>query len=675
MESQDPISNQNQEQNPDNVTTNTPASSESENSQSTQKLSAADIVLQKLAALKQEPLEKIISEVSSESMAQPAQELLLDSDDDDADSNEEVHVMNADYAEMSKEQLIDAMVSLVNNEEVLSYRDDVENVKACFYKKHKAEVAEIRAKFVEDGNEEKDFKAPVDPLEEKLKELYNLYREKRNKFNELIELQKVENLKQKYAIVDKIEKLINSQETLNQTFEEFKNLQKQWREIGLVPQADAKKLWESYNYQVERFYDFVKINKELRDLDLKRNTDQKIKLCEKAEELLLEPKVVKAFKELQKLHDQWREIGPVVATQKEELWERFKQATTKINKRHQEYHENIKKEQESNYKAKNLICEKAEEIIAPDYKTRKEWETKSTEILELQKIWKLIGFAPKKYNNKVYERFRNACDKFFEKKRDFYAQNKEEADNNLQLKEDLCIQAEALKDSTEWKKTTEILKNLQAKWKTIGAVPRKNSEEIWQRFRAACNAFFDNKQQFFANKDKEQDENLKLKEQLIKEVENFQFSDNDEANISALKELQKRWSSIGQVPRANKDSVQDRFRKAIDAQFNKINIDETKRNEVRVKNLIESVKNSPQAYEKLRAEKERIKNRLESLRQQLILSENNLGFFAKSKNADNMIEGFKKKLEKSKNEVAALNNLVSMLNRAINDIARKDGKK
>lgn len=675
MESQDPISIQNQEQTPDNVTTNTPASSESENSQNTQKLSAADIILQRLAARKQESLQNIISEVSSENVAQPSQELPLDEGDDTDENAEDEHAVNANYAEMSKEQLIESLESLVNRDDVQDCRNDVESIKTLFYKKHRAEIDELKQKFVEAGNNEADFKTEDDPNEEKFKELYSLYREKRNKFNELVELQKAENLKLKYEIVSKIENLVNSQETLNQTFEEFKNLQKQWREIGLVPQAETKKLWESYNYQVERFYDFVKINKELRDLDLKKNTDLKILLCEKAEELLLETKVVKAFKELQKLHDQWREVGPVIAAQKDELWERFKQATTKINKRHQDYYENIKKEQESNYKAKNLICEKAEEIIAPDYNSHKEWEAKSKEILELQQIWKLIGFAPKKYNTKVYERFRQACDKFFEKKRDFYIQNKEEVDNNLQLKEDLCVQAEGLKDSTDWKKTTDILKNLQAKWKTIGAVPRKNSEEIWQRFRAACNAFFDNKQKYFANKDKEQDENLKLKEQIISEVENFKFSDNDEANIAALKDLQKRYSAIGQVPRAQKDSILDRFRKAIDAQFNKINIDETKRNEVRVKNLIDSVKNNPQAYEKLRAEKERIKNRLESLRQQLILSENNLGFFAKSKNADNMIEGFKKKLEKSKSEVAALNNLVSMLNKAMNEIARKDGKK
>ncbi len=636
------------------------------------KLSAAELVLQKLSERKNKSLENIANEVSSNSVPGSQIDELQEEEEDSLTQERQ----NEDLENLSKAQLVDALFAIVNRSDTpQDCRAEIEDIKTCFYKKHRAELDEQKQKFIEQGNEEKDFKAQEDPLEGKFKEYYNLYREKRNIYNQQIENQKQENLKLKQEIVSKIENLVNSQETLNQTFEEFKNLQKQWREIGLVPQTEVKKLWESYNYQVERFYDFVKINKELRDLDLKKNTDAKILLCEKAEELLLETKIVKAFKELQKLHEQWREIGPVAPAQKEELWERFKQATTKINKRHQEYYENIKKDQEQNYKAKTMICEKAEEIIALEYTSHKEWDAKSKEILELQQIWKLIGFAPKKYNNKVYERFRAACDKFFEKKRDFYSQNKEEADNNLQLKEDLCVQAEGLKDSTDWKKTSEILKNLQAKWKTIGAVPKKHSEEIWQRFRAACNYFFDNKQKYFEEKDKEQDENLKLKQQLITEVENYVLLDNDEKNIANLKEFQKRWAQIGQVPRSQKDKILDKFRKAVDAQFNKINIDETKRSEMRIKNLIESVKNSPSAYEKLRGEKERIKNRIENLRQQVVLAENNLGFFAKSKNADNMIEGFKKKLEKSKAEISSLEKLASMLTKAINETVNKTVEK
>ena len=287
----------------------------------------------------------------------------------------------------------------------------------------------------------------------------------------------------------------------------------------------------------------------------------------------------------------------------------------------------------------------------------------------------MIGFAPKKHNNTIYERFRNACDKFFEKKREYYAQNKEEEENNLQLKEDLCVQAEGLKDSTDWKKTTDILKRLQLKWKTIGPVPRKHSEEIWQRFRAACNAFFDNKKKHFDSIDKEQEKNLKLKEQLIAEVENFQSTDSDEKNIAALKEMQKRWSEIGLVPISKKDALYDRFRKAIDMQFSKINIDEAKRNEIKMKHLIEAAQTNPQALEKLRNERERMKGRLDTLNQQIALSENNLGFFAKSKNADAMIQSFRLKMEKQKEEAKSLQSIITTIGKAINEIVSSKGDK
>ncbi len=671
MESQDPISIQNQDQNPDSAKNVTPATSECA-AKPEQKLSAADIILQKLQAANQEPLEQIVQEASKEEVSAPAAE---PEEDTAADGDNAKASASADYITYTKEQLVAAMEEIVAKDDVLEHRGDIDSIRAVFYKQHRALVAEAKRIFVEAGNNEEDFKPEPDAAEARLQELYDLYREKRNKHTEEVEKQKEENLAKKKEIINKIENLINSQETLNQTFDEFKNLQKQWREIGLVPQSDVQKLWESYNFQVERFYEFVKINKELRDLDLKKNTEQKISLCEKAEELLIESNVLKAFNELQKLHEMWKEVGPVAPANKEELWQRFKTATDTINRRHLDYYANIKKEQESNFKAKSLICEKVEEIVAADYTSRKEWDAKYKEILELQKMWKLIGFAPKKHNNAVYERFRNACDKFFDKKRDFYAQDKEQSDNNLQMKEDLCIQAEGLKDSTDWKKTAEILKNLQAKWKTIGPVPKKKSDEIWNRFRAACNAFFDNKNNYYKNIDKEREDNLKLKEELIAEVENFKFKDSDEQNISALKDLQKRWAQIGPVPSSKKDSIYERFRKAIDAQFAKINIDEAKRNEVRVKNLIETMKGNPQAFEKLRAERERLKNRLDTLTQQISLSENNLGFFAQSKAAYNMIEGFKKKMEKSKNEAEALQKLISMLNKAINELPKKGEKK
>ena len=705
METQDPISTQNQEQvqAPDNANVNTP---EATPENDTPKLSAAELLLQRLQARKEESLTQIIDEVQKEASSpapsdepqpideQPAaaeqpSEQPVDTNNTDiltadspADNQEEEEATESvedldaiNYAELPKEGLLEALEKIVNRDDVHKCKSYVDYIKTLFYKQIKADEEQQLEKFLENGYERKDFRPTPDPLEDKFKALYDQYRDKRNKYNEQLEQEKLNNLKLKQEIISKIENLINSQDKIKQTFDEFKNLQKQWREIGIVPQADAKQLWDSYNYQVERFYDIVKIERELRDLDLKKNTEQKIKLCERAEELLLEPKVVKAFNELQKLHEQWREIGPVFASQKEEIWERFKKATYTINKKHQDYYANLKKEQENNFRAKTILCEKAEEIIAKDYHSRAEWDAQNKEILSLQQFWKMIGFAPKKHNNAVYERFRSACDKFFEKKREYYTQNKEEEENNLQLKEDLCVQAEGLKDSTDWKKTTDILKRLQLKWKTIGPVPRKHSEEIWQRFRAACNTFFDNKKKHFDSIDKEQEENLKLKEQLIAEVENFQSADSDEKNIAALKEMQKRWSEIGLVPISKKDALYDRFRKAIDMQFAKINIDEAKRNEIKMKHLIEAAQTNPQALDKLRNERDRLKARLDTLRQQIALSENNLGFFAKSKNADAMIESFRQKMEKQKEEANTLQSLINNIGKAINEAATAKGDK
>ena len=704
METLDPISTQNQEQAPDNANVNTP---EATTENDAPKMSAAELLLQRLQARKEESFTQIIDEVQKEAASptpaeqpepidnqpaaetseptEPAADTQADEpettdatdpqdEEEEAETVEDLDAIN--YAELPKEGLIEALEKIVNRDDVHKCKSYVDYIKTLFYKQINADVEQQREKFIENGYDAKDFRATPDPLEDKFKALFDQYRDKRNKYNEQLEQEKLNNLKLKQEIVAKIENLINTQDNINQTFDEFKNLQKQWREIGIVPQADAKQLWESYNYQVERFYDIVKINRELRDLDLKKNTEQKIRLCERAEELLLEPKIVKAFNELQKLHEQWREIGPVFAAQKEEIWERFKKATYTINKKHQDYYADLKKEQENNFRAKTILCEKAEEIVSKDYHSRSEWDAQNKEILSLQQFWKMIGFAPKKHNNAVYERFRNACDKFFEKKREYYAQNKEEEENNLQLKIDLCVQAESLKDSTDWKKTTDILKRLQLKWKTIGPVPRKHSEEVWQRFRAACNAFFDNKKQHFDSIDKEQDANLKLKEQLIAEVENFQSTDSDEKNIAALKEMQKRWSEIGLVPISKKDALYDRFRKAIDMQFAKINIDEAKRNEIKMKHLIEAAQTNPQALDKLRNERDRLKGRLDTLRQQIALSENNLGFFAKSKNADAMIQGFRQKMEKQKEEANSLQSLINSIGKAINDVVNaKDDKK
>ncbi|HEX2934714.1 MAG TPA: DUF349 domain-containing protein, partial [Bacteroidales bacterium] len=377
-----------------------------------------------------------------------------------------------DYSKYSKAELIHKLNELLSNKSIENIRSSVDSIKINFYKKHKAEIDVIRKSAEETGQnpDEAVLAMEPDPLEESLKDLLKKYRDMKSEFNHKLEAEKQKNLQEKYKIIDEIKELVNRKESINDTFQQFRELQNRWRALGVVPQANLKDLWDTYHHYVEIFYDYIKINKELRDLDLKKNLELKLNICEKAEELLLEPSIIKAFKVLQKLHESWREIGPVPNEMKTEIWERFKTITSKINKKHQDYFENLKQSQKKNLESKTVLCERAEEINNVVVNSPKEWEQLYQEMIELQKVWRTIGFAPKKDNNRIYNRFRAACDNFFNHKREFFAQNKEEQMNNLQLKNDLCVQAESLKDSTEWKSATEDLINLQKKWKEIGPV-------------------------------------------------------------------------------------------------------------------------------------------------------------------------------------------------------------
>lgn len=566
-----------------------------------------------------------------------------------------------DYSILTKEEIIKTLDFLVRNKPVESIRQNVESLKINFYKKVRAEL-DARRKVAEERGEDPELVLPEpDEAEERLKELLRQYRDLKTAYNEKIENEKQHNLKEKYKIIDEIKELVNSNESINETFHTFRELQNRWRSIGVVPQQNLKDLWETYHHYVEIFYDFIKINKELRDLDLKRNLEAKMALCEKSEELLLEPSIVKSFKTLQKYHEQWREIGPVPQEMKSEIWERFKAITSKINKKHQEYFENLKDNQKKNLDQKNLLCERAEEINNTELKSPKDWEKYYQEMVELQKVWRTIGFAPKKDNNRVYNRFRAACDNFFSRKRDFFSQNKEEQTNNLQLKTDLCVQAESLKDSTEWKAATEDLIQLQKKWKEIGPVPRKNSDQIWKRFRAACDHFFKRKSEYFNNIDSQYEDNLRLKKELIAEIEAFQPDDNPEASFQKLKEFQRRWSEIGFVPIKLKEEIQNKYREAINKQFESLKIDDGKKNMMRFKNKIDNISAKPKSDRKLQLERDKYLNKLKQLENDIVVWENNIGFFAKSKNAEQMIAEVRQKIENSKQEIKVLEEKIHMI--------------
>jgi len=582
-------------------------------------------------------------------------------DDDSTLDEEEGEKLNIDFSNLSKEELVQTLKQLINEKSIYKIKAEVESIKSIFYRKHKADVERQRKAFAESGGDMAQFIPAEDNAEIQIKELLKLYRDERTKYNHDIEQQKQHNLEQKLQIIEQIKELVNNSEDVNRTFHEFRQLQQKFREIGPIPQANLNDLWENYHHHVQNFYDFIKINKELRDLDLKKNLEEKISLCEKTEELLLEPSIVTAFKKLQKFHEQWREVGPVPRENQNEIWERFKEATGKINKKHQEHFEGLRDEQKKNLDAKTLLCEKAEELASMVIKSNKEWNQRSKEMIELQKVWKTIGFAPKKDNNKIYERFRSACDAFFGHKREFYVDAREVQQNNLQLKTELCIQAESLKDSNEWKKTTEDLINLQKRWKEIGPVPRKHSEELWKRFRAACDYFFNQKSQHFSKVDNSYDNNLKAKETLIAEIEAFVITEDVEATLNALKDFQRRWAEIGFVPIKQKEEIQKRYRTAINKHFEQLNIEEGKRNLLRFKSKIDGAHGNVRQENKLRNERDKLFNRLRQLESDIALWENNIGFFARTKNAEAMIQEVERKIKKAKEEIVLLEEKIKMI--------------
>ncbi|MDA3881182.1 MAG: DUF349 domain-containing protein [Prolixibacteraceae bacterium] len=566
-----------------------------------------------------------------------------------------------DYSQFTEVELINELRKMLEQDDFMKIHHTVDLIKSNFYKKHKANLQAQKKLFLDNGGFEEEFKPESDPYEKDLKELMSVYRQKKAQHNKQLEAEKDDNLKKKYEIIEEIKNLVNREESINKTFQDFKILQQKWHEIGLVPQAAMKDMWENYHHHVENFYDYIKINKELRDLDLKKNLEEKIILCERAEALLLEPSVLKAFNVLQKLHDSWREIGPVPSDKREELWERFKDATTKINKNHQNYFENRKKEQKNNLEAKTALCEKVEEILVSGIENHKQWEAKSKDIIELQKLWRTIGFAPKKNNNEIYQRFRNACDAFFDKKREFYAKHKEIQTNNLQLKIDLCVQAESMKDSDDWKKTTYEYIEIQKKWKEIGPVPRKHSDAVWKRFRTACDYFFNRKSNFFSTIDETQVENLKLKNQLIEDVKAFKATKDESADFEKLRDFQRRWTEIGHVPISDKNDVQKRFREAVNEQFDKLKVDDQEKNLLRFKSRVTDWKNNDRAQNKVYAERDKHVVKLKHLESDLLTLKNNVGFFANSKNAESLIKDVQRKITNAEEQIEYLKEKIRII--------------
>ena len=567
-----------------------------------------------------------------------------------------------DFSGFSRKEIVDHFRKLVETGDLEAIREELDEMKFQFYRKLKAEEELKRAVYIENGGVEEGYIFEEDEQELILKNLMLKYRDIRNILSEKQEAEKQKNLEEKLKIIDELKELTSNSESIGGTFQQFKDLQNRWRAIGLVPQNKVKNLWDTYHHYVEVFYDYIKINRELRDLDFKRNLEAKIELCEKAEALLLEPSVVSAFRTLQTYHDQWREIGPVPKEMRVEIWERFKAISSQVNKKHQEHFENLKETHRKNKEAKEALCAKVEEILQQPMDSSSQWKKSAQEIVEIQKLWNTIGHTDKKDNRKHYKRFHTLCDRFFNKKREFTEQQKEKLENNLQLKQDLCVQAEALKDSTEWRATTEEFISLQNKWKEIGSVPAKYQESTWQRFRAACNYFFEQKAKYYSSIDSEYDNNLKIKRELIEQIKNFAQSENPENSFEQLKEFQRQWSAIGYVPHKYMKKIQEDYRKAINKQFDGLRLNDNERDRLHFKSKIEMIASASQSQGKLNLERNKLMNRYQQLQSDLVVWENNIGFFSKSKKTEAMVASVQRMIEQGKAEMLELKEKIKLIN-------------
>ena len=567
----------------------------------------------------------------------------------------EAAVVESDNAEenaagkLTKEEILNRLQALVDAP-IETVRGEVESLKQAYYKIRRNEVDELRKAFVEQGGDEKDFTAPEDTQENFLKELLGSYKEKKAAYLAEEEKLKAENYEIKLQLIEQLKMLCESQDDFNKLYNEFKDIQQKWKEIKLVPEEHANELWKEYQTYSEAFYDLIKINNQFRDYDFKKNLELKTALCEAVEKLQDEKDIISAFHQLQKLHQQWREIGPVAKELREELWGRFKAASTVINKRHQQHFENLKAKEQENLVAKTAICEEIEGIDYAALQTFKDWDEKNNEVLALQQKWRTIGFTPKKHNTKIFERFRAACDVFFTKKTEFYKSIKAEMEKNLEKKRALCEKAEALKDSTDWKGTTEKMIALQKEWKTIGQVTRRHSDSIWKRFITACDYFFDNKNKNVSSQKSEEQTNLEAKKALIEKVKTMDESLDTEEAITTLKEWIAEWNEIGHVPFKEKDKVYKAFHEAVDAQFDRLKVDQRDRRMKSYRNNVSEMAGKGKG--KLYSERDRLMRTYERMKNDLQTYENNIGFLTiSSKGGSGLVKEMERKIEKLKAEM------------------------
>ncbi|MEI7726157.1 MAG: DUF349 domain-containing protein, partial [Bacteroidota bacterium] len=618
-----------------------------------------------------EPVEELVAEVLEVPVEAPSEhleahaevlmeELPEDHLDEHLDEVTEANVEHAiletdvNYEGLTRAELVEMLEKAVAETDFNSVKTKIALLKFAFLKKKKEESLLKYEQVSEEGVAKEELAPEQDELDIKFNELIAIYRTNKVKHSEEQEKIKQDNLKKKFQILDGLRVLISSEETLKKTYDEFKVLQERWKEIGMVPRTEINNLWQNYHFLVEKFFEKVKLNKELKDLDLRKNMEAKIALCEKTEELLLETSVIKSFRKLQKYHEEWKDLGPVPTDKKEEIWERFKNATDKINDLRREHYSLIEEDQNKNLETKNALCEQCEIVAGLPNDSIKDWQDNTNKVNDLLKIWKNIGPVPQKVNVEIWTRFKTSLDAFFANKKEYFDKLKEQQMHNYNLKVELSLQAEALNSSTDWKNTTNELIRLQGEWKKIGPVPKKNSDKIWKRFRTACDDFFNAKQAYFSNIHASEGENLTKKLTLMSMLKEHQFGQDKSANLEVLKNFQREWTEIGHVPMKDKDKLHNEFRALVNEHLDKLKISEVEMSTVSFQAKFDHLKNDPNAHRVIGKEREFLATKITKMKEEITLWENNIGFFAKSKSASVVKEEFENKINKAKSELKVL---------------------
>ena len=564
---------------------------------------------------------------------------------------------------LTKEEILAKLKEVVADVENVA-KPEIDGLKQSFYKLHNAEQDAARKLFIENGGAAENFVPQTDCVEEEFKNIMSVIKEKRSALTAELEKQKEMNLQVKLSIIEELKELVESPDDANKSYTEFKKLQQQWNEVKLVPQAKVNELWKNYQLYVEKFYDLLKLNNEFREYDFKKNLEIKTHLCEAAEKLADEADVVSAFHQLQKLHQEFRDTGPVAKELRDEIWARFKAASTTVNRRHQQHFEALKEVEQHNLDQKTVICEIIEAIDYKELTNFASWESKTQEVIALQNKWKTIGFAPQKMNVKIFERFRKACDEFFRKKGEFFKTLKEGMNENLEKKRALCEKAEALKDSTDWKATADELTKLQKEWKTIGPVAKKYSDAVWKRFISACDYFFEQKNKATSSQRSVEQENLEKKKNIIEKLNAIDDQMDTEEATQLVRDLMKEWNGIGHVPFKEKDRIYKQYHSQVDKLFERFNISASNKKLSNFKSTISSIQEgSPQA---LYREREKLVRAFDNMKNELQTYENNLGFLTtSSKKGNSLLTEINRKVEKLKADIELVKEKIKVVDENI----------